>query len=81
MVARAIKSSSQAGDCVGVPFAGTCPEIVACEQLGRKCYGMEIEPAYVDVICQRYINLTNNSPIREGDGAAFAELAPQEAAA
>jgi len=64
-VARAIKSSSQAGDCVGVPFAGTCPEIVACDQLDRKCYGMEIDPAYCDVIVARWENLTGGKAVLE----------------
>ncbi len=58
MVARAIKSSSTAGDVVVVPFGGTAPELIAAEQLGRKCYGMEISPAYCDVIIQRWENLT-----------------------
>jgi DNA modification methylase len=60
MVARAIKSSSTAGDIVVVPFGGTAPELIAAEQLGRKCYGMEISPAYCDVIIQRWENLTGN---------------------
>jgi DNA modification methylase len=58
MVARAIKSSSTAGDVVAVPFGGTAPELIAAEQLDRKCYGMEISPAYCDVIIQRWENLT-----------------------
>jgi DNA modification methylase len=60
MVARAIKSSSTAGDVVVVPFGGTAPELIAAEQLDRKCYGMEISPAYCDVIIQRWENLTGN---------------------
>jgi DNA modification methylase len=35
------------------PFAGSGPQFVAAEQLGRLCYGMEIEPAYAAVILQR----------------------------
>ena len=58
MVARALKSSSKTGDRIGVPFVGTGPELIAAEQLGRTCYGMEIEPRYVDVIIQRWENLT-----------------------
>ena len=65
MVARAIKSSSEEGCGVGVPFAGTCPEIIACEQLDRKCYGMEIDPAYCDVIVQRWENLTSEKATRQ----------------
>ena len=58
MVARAIKSSSTAGDAVAVPFGGTGPEFIAAEQIGRKCYGLEISPAYCDVIVERWQNLT-----------------------
>ena len=65
MVARAIKSSSKAGDCVGVPFAGTCPEFIACENLNRKCYGMEIDPGYCDVIVERWENLTEEKAVRQ----------------
>jgi len=64
MVARAIKSSSDEGDAVGVPFAGTCPELIACEQLNRKCYGMEIDPLYCDVIVKRWENLTGEKAER-----------------
>ena len=64
MVARAIKSSSEEGDAVGVPFAGTCPELIACEQLDRKCYGMEIDPLYCDVIVKRWENLTGETAVR-----------------
>ena len=69
LVARAIMSSSEVGDCVVVPFAGTCPEVIACEQLDRRCYGMEIDPAYCDVIVQRWENLTGGTVerIREED--------------
>ena len=66
MVARAIKSSSEEGDAVGVPFAGTCPELIACEQLDRKFYGMEIDPLYCDVIVKRWENLTGRKAVRNG---------------
>ena len=40
------------------PFLGSGTTLIAAEQLGRKCYGMEISPAYCDVIIQRWENLT-----------------------
>jgi len=40
------------------PFLGSGTTLIAAEQLGRKCYGMEISPAYCDVIVQRWENLT-----------------------
>jgi site-specific DNA-methyltransferase (adenine-specific) len=54
---------------VAVPFAGTCPEFIACEQLGRKCYGLEIDTAYCDVIVQRWENMTGKKAKRQKGGA------------
>lgn len=54
LVARAIKTSAPPGGLVGVPFAGTGPEFVAAEQWERRAYGVEINPAYCDVIVQRW---------------------------
>lgn len=36
------------------PFLGSGTTLIACEQLGRACYGMEIEPRYVDVVVARF---------------------------
>ena len=48
-----MKSSCTEGDCVYDPFLGSGTTLIAAEQLGRICYGMEISPAYVAVILQR----------------------------
>jgi len=40
------------------PFLGSGTTLIAAEQLGRKCYGMEISPQYCDVIVQRWETLT-----------------------
>jgi DNA modification methylase len=53
MVARAIKSSSPEEAVVVAPFSGTGPEMVAAQNLNRKCYGVEISPGYCAVILQR----------------------------
>ena len=47
------------------PFCGTGTTLIAAEQLGRKCYGMEISPAYCDVIVQRWENLTGKKAVLE----------------
>lgn len=39
-------------------YGGSGSTLIACEQLGRKCYMMELDPHYVDVIIERWENLT-----------------------
>ena len=57
---RAIKNSSQRGDIVLSPFIGSGGDLIACEKLGRRCYGIELESKYVDLCVRRlgrYIGL------------------------
>jgi DNA modification methylase len=63
MMARAIKSSTQDGGLLVEPFLGSGTTLIAAEQLGRKCYGMEISPAYCDVIVKRWENLTGKKAV------------------
>lgn len=69
--AQLIKNSSSRSDVVLDPFLGSGTTLIACERLNRICYGIELEPKYVDVICQRYYNETGIVPIRESDGKEF----------
>jgi len=54
-MARAIRNHDGS---VYDPFLGSGTTLIAAEQLGRKCYGMEISPQYCDVIVKRWENLT-----------------------
>jgi DNA modification methylase len=47
------------------PFLGSGTTLIAAEQLGRKCYGMEISPAYCDVIVNRWEKLTGKKAVCE----------------
>ena len=49
-------------------FLGSGPALIAAEQLGRTCYGMEIDPVYCDVICKRWKDFTGKKPILEQNG-------------
>jgi DNA modification methylase len=40
----------------------------------RVCFGIELDPKYVDVIVQRWQSLTNRAATLDGDGRAFAEI-------
>lgn len=52
-------------------FAGTGPQFIAAELTQRRCFGLEIEPAYCDVIVTRWQNLTGKQATLEGSGATF----------
>ena len=63
LVARAVKNSSSIGDPVLDLFGGSGTTLIACEQTGRKCYMMELDPHYVDVIIKRWENLTGEKAV------------------
>ena len=70
---RLVKNSSKRNDIVLDLFGGSGTTIVACEQLNRRAYLMELDPAYVDVIIDRYQTLTNVEVMRS-DGKLWNEL-------
>jgi DNA modification methylase len=56
--ATLIESFTEKSHSVYEPFCGSGTTLIAAEQLGRKCYGMEITPQYCDVIVKRWETLT-----------------------
>ncbi len=70
---RLVKNSSKRNDIVLDLFGGSGTTMVACEQLNRRAYLMELDPAYVDVIIDRYQKLTNVEVMRS-DGKLWNEL-------
>lgn len=54
LLARLIKNSSKKGENVLDLFSGSGSTLIACEQLGRNCYMMELDPKYVDIIIKRW---------------------------
>ena len=71
LVAHGIANSSKPGDIVADPFIGSGTTLIAAEQLGRVCYGIEIEPRYVDVAVKRWMKTTGNVATLEATGEAF----------
>lgn len=55
-----IQNSTKDGDLVLDTFGGSGTTLIACEQLGRKCYMMELDPKYCDVIRKRYWKFTHD---------------------
>lgn len=59
--ARAIRNSSKKGDIVFEPFSGSGSTMLACEQLERTCYAMEIDPVYCEATLRRWERLTGET--------------------
>lgn len=64
-MARGLRNHS--GD-VYDPFVGSGSTLIAAHSLGRTCYAMDVDPAYVDVVARRYQEHTGTKPILEATG-------------
>ena len=78
LVADAIKDCTHQGDIVLDCFLGSGSTLIAAEKTGRRCYGIELEPRYVDVVIRRWQNLTGKSAIHAGSGLTFQEIVNQK---
>jgi len=58
LLARLVKNSSRQGEIVLDTFGGSGSTLITCQQLGRRCYTMELYPKYADVIVKRYLKFT-----------------------
>ncbi len=73
--ARPIRKHTRKGDVCYEPFSGSGSQIVAAEQLGRRCFAMEIEPVFADVAVRRWQTMTGAVARLAGDGQSFADVA------
>jgi DNA modification methylase len=74
LVADAILDCSARGDVVLDPFLGSGTTVIAAERTGRVCYGIEIDPAYVDTIIRRWQSFTGLTAVHGISGRSFTEL-------
>lgn len=81
LIAYLIGLSTQTNGLVLDGFLGSASTLIACEQLNRTCYGVELEPKFVDVAVERYAVLTdtyeNIFVERGGKTFAYAEIKRQ----
>jgi len=62
---KSILNHIQKEDIVYEAFLGSGTTLIAAEKTGRICYGMELDPKYVDVIIKRYEDYTDNKAVKE----------------
>jgi ParB-like chromosome segregation protein Spo0J len=75
MVADAILDGSARGEIVLDGFLGSGTTLIAAERTGRRCYGIELVPAYVDTTIRRWQTLTGGRVRHAGSGRSFDDLA------
>lgn len=63
LLAKAITLMSNPGETVLDVFGGSGSTLIACEQIGRKCLMLEIDPGYVDVIIERWEKFTEKKAV------------------
>jgi DNA modification methylase len=72
---RPMLNNSSPGQAVYEPFMGSGTTLIAAESTGRVCYGIELNPAYVDVAVERWQVFTGQRAVLESSGQMFDELA------
>jgi len=81
MVADAILDCTERGGIVLDAFLGSGTTVIAAERTGRRCYGLELDPVYVDTAIRRWQVLTGGKARHAASGSYFDDLAGEAEAA
>jgi len=79
LVADAIMDCSARGEVVLDGFLGSGTTVIAAERTARRCYGVELDPLYVDTIVRRWQAYTGESAVQASSGRRFGELEARDA--
>lgn len=74
-----MKNSSREGEIVLDFFAGSGSTLIACEQLARACYAIDLESQYVDAIIRRWQTLTGKTATHAETQKTFEAIAKERA--
>jgi DNA modification methylase len=75
MIADALRDVSRRGDVVLDVFLGSGSTLIAAEETGRVCIGVELDPAYVDVAIRRWQKRTGKNAVHAASGETFDAIA------
>lgn len=81
LMERSIRNSSRPGDVVLDCFGGSGSTLIAAEKAGRRCFMLELDPKYCDVIVRRWQEFSGGKAISEDGHRVFDEVTTQEAPA
>ena len=77
LMRRPLLNHTKRGELVYDPFLGSGTPLAAAEVTDRVCYGMELDPKYVDVSVLRWRTQSGKKATLEGDGRTFDEIAQE----
>ena len=82
LMAYPIQNSCMSNCIVLDPFLGSGSTLIACEETGRICYGVELDEKFCDVIVKRYVEKTESddqvSVLRDGEKIPYSQLSKDE---
>ena len=81
LVVDAILDCTERGGIVLDAFLGSGTTVIAAERTGRRCYGVELDPVYVDTAIRRWQVLTGGKARHAASGHLFDDLAGEAEAA
>ena len=79
LMRKPILNHTKRGDALYEPFLGSGTTLAAAELTQRICYGIELDPKYVDVVVQRWQQLSGKQATLEGAGRTFDEIKTERA--
>jgi DNA modification methylase len=74
---RPMLNNSSPGQAIYEPFLGSGTTLIAAQSCGRVCFGLEIDPLFVDLAIRRWQAFTGEKAKRASDGVRFEELEPE----
>jgi DNA modification methylase len=77
MIADAIMDCTARGELILDPFMGSGTATIAAEKVGRRCYGLEIDPLYADLTIRRWQNYGGDKARHFGTGQTFDQVAAE----
>ena len=77
LVADAMLDCTKHGDIVLDGFLGSGTTVIAAERTGRRCYGLELDPGYVDTIIRRWQKLTGIEAVHKASNCSFTKVASE----